>query len=128
MPLKTRHGPDVWIMAKQRSLMMLKAEKRLIKITYIPTLDEKSNISNFTLYLSLFGNNNLLFFFVRKLIWIKNSTILIHKQLFFFNWGNLHYQHHIITTEPIPPNSNMNLMIALILTCALLGLHASGKW
>jgi len=38
------------IIAKQRVLTLLKAEKSFIKITYFPTLEERSHISSFTIF------------------------------------------------------------------------------
>ena len=37
-------------MTKQRCLMLLKAEKRFIKITYFPALEVTSHISNSTIF------------------------------------------------------------------------------
>ena len=38
------------IIAKQRVLILLKAEKSFIKITYFPTLEEKGHTSSFTIF------------------------------------------------------------------------------
>ena len=40
---------DHLIIAKQRGLMLLKAEKKFIKITYSPTLEETRHIPNITI-------------------------------------------------------------------------------